>query len=309
MGLSVTILGANSAIPTATRYPTAQVVDINQSRYLVDCGEGAQMQLRRNRIKLQRIKAIFISHLHGDHYFGLIGLINTMHMLGRNIPLHIYGPPQLLDVLNLQLDLADTKLSYPWKFHALTFDESKLIYNDVGVEVHTIPLDHGIECSGFLFKEKPRKRKIIRELIGELNIPLEQIPKIKAGADFIHESGEVYPNDKVTVPPKPSYSYAYCSDTQYNERIIPIIKEVDLLYHEATFLEDRRERAQHTKHSTAKDAATIAKKANVGNLIIGHYSARYFDFQDHLDEAKTVFEQTYLAREGMVFELPKPLKK
>ncbi len=309
MGLSVTILGANSAIPTATRYPTAQVVDINQSRYLVDCGEGAQMQLRRNKIKLQRIKAIFISHLHGDHYFGLIGLINTMHMLGRNIPLDIFGPPELLDVLNLQLDLADTKLSYPWTFHPLDFGESKLIYDDDGVEVHTIPLDHGIPCNGFLFKEKKRKRKLIRERIGELNIPLEQIPKIKDGADFVDEKGEVYPNSALTTPPKRSYSYAYCSDTQYNERILPIIDRVDLLYHEATFLEDRKERAKHTKHSTAKDAATIAKKAQVGSLIIGHYSARYFDFQDHLDEAKEVFEHTYLAREGMTFDVPYKNKK
>ena len=303
MGLTVTILGANSAVPTATRFPTAQVVDINQSRYLVDCGEGTQMQLRRHRIKLQRIKAIFISHLHGDHYFGLIGLINTMHMLGRNIPLHIFGPPALLDVLNLQLDLADTRLSYEWHFHALDFGESKLIYDDEGVEVRTIPLDHGIDCNGFLFSEKPRKRKLLRDKIAALGIPLEQIPKIKSGADFVREDGTVITNEEITKAPKKSYSYAFCSDTAYSEAIVPVIKGVDLLYHEATFLEDRRERANQTKHSTAKDAANIAKKAEVGELVIGHYSARYFDYTDHLNEAKSVFENTRLGREGTVIEV------
>lgn len=311
MAIQVTILGANSAIPTATRFPTSQVIDINQSRYLIDCGEGTQMQLRRHRVRLQRIKAIFISHLHGDHYFGLIGLINTMHMLGRQTELDIFGPPDLKQVLDLQLKLADTKLSYKWNFHPLNFGESEVIYTDTGVTVSTIPLDHRIDCNGFLFQENKKKRKIRRELIPELNIPVEQFQNIKAGADFVDDKGVLHPNSTITEDPKPSYSYAYCSDTKYNESIVEVIKGADLLYHEATFLEDMIKRAEFTHHSTAKQAATIAKMAEVGQLAIGHYSARYTDFSDHLKEAKAVFEDTQLATEGKVFSLPreKPKKK
>ena len=304
MALQVTILGANSAIPTATRFPTSQVIDINQSRYLIDCGEGTQMQLRRNRIRLQRIKAIFISHLHGDHYFGLIGLINTMHMLGRQTELDIFGPPDLKQVLDLQLKLADTKLSYKWNFHPLNFGESEVIYTDTGVTVSTIPLDHRIECNGFLFQENQKKRKIKRELIPVLNIPVEQFQSIKNGADFVDSNGKTHPNNTITDDPKPSFSYAYCSDTKYNESIVEVIKGADMLYHEATFLEDMIKRAEFTHHSTAKQAATIAQMAEVGQLVIGHYSARYTDFSDHLKEAQAVFPDTQLATEGKVFSLP-----
>ena len=303
MGFSLTILGANSAIPTASRYPTAQLLDVYQSFYLIDCGEGTQMQLRRNKIKLQRIGCIFISHLHGDHYFGLVGLLNTMQLLGRQKPLKLYGPPALMDIIQIQLDQADTKFGYELDFVPLKYGKSYLIHEDQFVKVYTIPLNHRIQCNGFLFEETPKNRKITKETIRRLEIPLSQIAGIKRGDDFVAEDGTVYKNREITEKPKRSCKYAFCSDTKYDESIIPLIRDVDILYHEATFLEDMKERAAKTYHSTAKQAATIAKKAEVFELLIGHFSARYNTIDAHLDEAREVFSNTKLAVEGKVFVL------
>lgn len=301
MALSLTILGANSAIPTATRFPTSQLLDIYQSLYLIDCGEGAQIQLRRNKVKMQRIGCIFISHLHGDHYFGLIGLLNTMHLLGRQLPLRLYCPAQLQEIIELQLKVADAHLSYKLIFVPISYGKTEVIHEDKFVKVSTIPLDHRIPCNGFLFEETVKNRKISKDIIRDLGIPISKIAGIKRGDDFIGEDGHVYKNERITTAPKKSCRFAYCSDTKYNERILPLIKGVDLLYHEATFLEDMQERAKKTFHSTAKEAAQIANKAEVGKLLIGHYSARYNDFEGHLNEAKHVFNNTELALEGIKF--------
>jgi ribonuclease Z len=302
MGFELKILGANSAIPTATRNTTSQLISINQSHYLIDCGEGTQIQMRKYRVKMQRIKTIFISHLHGDHFFGLIGLLNTMHLLGRQNELLIFCPPGLREIINLQLKVADSRLNFEIKFEELEFNNGQNhIYTDNIADVYTIPLDHRIPCNGFLFVEKPKNRRIKKELIDKLKIPIEQLPKIKEGADFHREDGRVFQNEEITLPPRKSYSYAFCSDTRYNDRIVPFIENVDLLYHEATFTEAFRERAQQTYHSTALDAATIAEKAKVGKLIIGHYSARYKNFDQHLEEAREVFANTELALDGHTF--------
>lgn len=301
MGFSLTILGANSAIPTASRFPTSQLLDVYQSFYLIDCGEGTQMQLRRNKVKLQRIGCIFISHLHGDHYFGLIGLLNTMQMLGRQKALKLFAPPPLKEILDVQIKHSDSHFDFEIEFIGLEYGESKVIHQDQFVKVSTIPLNHRIPCNGFLFEETPKNRKITKELIRELEIPLSKIAGIKKGEDFVGKDGTVYPNKSITSEPKKSCKYAYCSDTKYDESILPVIKGADVLYHEATFLEDMKERAEKTYHSTAKQAATMAVKAEVDKLIIGHYSARYNFIDDHLEEARSVFRNTSLAVEGRVF--------
>lgn len=301
MGLSLTILGANSAIPTATRFPTSQLLQMGASYYLIDCGEGTQIQLRRNRIRLQRISAIFISHLHGDHYFGLVGLLNTFHLLGRRKELHVFGPPGLKDILDLQMQYSKTKLCYTLHFTTLEMGESKEIYSDKAASMRTIPMNHSIPCNGFLFREHPKKRKIIKEKTESLNVPISELPNLKDGKDYVDEKGVVHANTELTLDPNKSYSYAYCSDTAYDERVVPHISGVDVLYHEATFLTEMENRAETTYHATARQAATIAKMAGAGQLILGHYSARYNDFEGHKEEAQAVFENTDLAVEGKVF--------
>ena len=303
MAYTLTILGANSAIPTAYRYPTAQLLDIYQSFYLIDCGEGTQMQLRRNRIKMQRIGCIFISHMHGDHYFGLFGLLNTMHLLGRKRPLKLFGPPDLWHLVQQTLDQADAHFNYEVIWTPLSHGKSQVIHEDQFVKVSTIPLDHRIATNGFLFEETPKKRKLKKELLRELDIPVNQLSAIKDGEDYIDEDGAVFPNARLTTDPQPARSYAFCSDTRYNERIVPFIKNVDLLYHEATFVNDMKGRASATYHSTAEEAATIAKKANVKKLLLGHYSARYKHLDQHLVEAKAVFNNSHLAMEGKRIEV------
>lgn len=300
MALKLTILGSNSAIPTASRFPTSQLVDVNQSYYLVDCGEGAQMQLRKYRIKMQRIKAIFISHMHGDHYFGLIGLLNTMHLLGRETELTVYGPDSLEPIMRSMLNEAETKLRYSLTFVSITGKTGE-IYEDNTVSVKTFPLNHRIPCNGFRFDELPKKRRIKKSVIDLYHVPVEQMPKLKDGSDLVLENGEVIPNEKLTEPPKKSFSFAFCSDTCYDERIIPYIQHVDLLYHEATFLNDMKPRAKQTFHSTAEEAAIIAQKAETKRLLIGHFSARYTDLEGHLIESRAVFKNTDLAIEGEVF--------
>lgn len=296
----ITILGTNSSIPTSNRFPSSQFVNISDRYFLIDCGEGTQMQLRKYKIRFQKINHIFISHLHGDHYLGLMGLLQSMHLLGRKAELHLYAPKELQEIIDIQHKHSGTHLTYDLVFHPLKFNTSELIMEDDKVTVETIPLNHRIACWGFLFKEKPHPYKIKKEKIEEYAIPLESIHGIKQGADFFTKDGKTIPNNELTELPLPPRSYAYCSDTRYTETIIPIISGVDLLYHEATFLEDLIERAKQTMHSTAKEAATIAVKSNAKKLLIGHFSARYDDINPLLEEAQGVFASTELAKEGRV---------
>ncbi len=303
MIFKVTILGSNSAIPTVKRNPTAQLVNHNERLFLVDCAEGTQVQLRKIKIRIQRVSNIFISHLHGDHFFGLIGLISSMHLLGRNKPLNIYGPAQLEDILKIQLDASETKLNYELIFHPLNMEDELVIYEDEKLTISTIPMNHSIPTVGFMFREKLGKRRLIRGKIAELNIPVQNILPIKNGADFIDENGVLHKNSEVTENPLVPRTYAFCSDTSYYEPTIPIVEGADLLYHETTFMHDMAKAAADKLHSTTIEAGTIAKKANVKKLIIGHFSMRY-DILDHLlDETKTVFSNTELAKDGKVFEL------
>ena len=302
MSFTLTILGANSAIPIGTRLPTSQVVEFNQHSYMIDCGEGTQIQVRKNKVKIQRIKAIFISHLHGDHYFGLFGLLGTMSLLGRKMPLKIYSMPGLKEMIELQLKTSYSSYDFELEFIELEKGKSTLIYEDDIVEVYTIPLVHRIPTNGFLFKQKIGKRKLRKKIIEELKIPIVQMSAIKDGKDFIADDGEVYSNSSLTNKPNKVWSYAFCSDTKYSEKIVPIINGVDVLYHEATFLEVDKQRAKQTMHSTAKQAGKIAKLAQVGELILGHYSARYRDLTNHSKEARLEFENVKLAIEGKRFE-------
>lgn len=303
MPFKVTILGCNSAIPTTKRKPTAQLLNVAERFFLIDCGEGTQLQLRKYKVKMQRITHVFISHLHGDHYFGLIGLISTMHLLGREKELHIHGHPKLKEIINVQLEASNTILRYPLFFHPFSFEQSEVILEEAQLTVETIPLNHSVPCCGFLFKEKQLDRRMKREKIEEHDIPLSVIPDIKGGADYTLPNGEIVSHWELTNPAVKARSFAFCSDTAYYEEIVPQIKGVDLLYHEATFLDELKDRAQHTKHSTALEAATIAQKAAVKKLIIGHYSSRYSDLQPLLDEAQSVFAATTLGIEGETYEI------
>jgi ribonuclease Z len=299
----LTILGCSSATPTSTRNPTAQFLNIADRYCLIDCGEATQIQLRKYKIKFQRINHIFISHLHGDHYLGLLGLLSSMHLLGRTTELHLYCPSELKEVIELELRISQTYLKYTIVYHFHKYIDGDLIFEDDKFTVRTIVLTHRIPCCGFLFTEKPLPYNISKETIDHYQIPLEQIPAIKQGADFVSSSGTVIPNEKLVVAKPLARSYAYCSDTAYDERIIALVKEVTLLYHEATFMHDLLPRAIDTFHSTALQAATIAQKAEVLQLMIGHYSARYRDLQPLLDEAKSIFENTLLAKEGESIKL------
>ena len=300
--MKLTILGCHSATPRTNTNPTSQVLEIKNNMFLIDCGEGTQVELRRNKVKFSRIKHIFISHLHGDHYFGLVGLVNTFSLLTRETELHIYAPKGLKEVITLQMKLSDSWTNYPLIFHELSAKTSELIFEDDKVEVHTIPLKHPIYTNGFLFKEKKNERKIDINLVNEANINVAYFRKLKQGFDVVNEDGVLISNEKVTKDPIPAKSYAFCSDTVYNEAIIPIIKNSTVLYHESTFLEKNEDLCKPTKHSTAKQAATIAKKANVETLILGHYSTRYNGYNEFKSEAQTVFENVLLSKDGGSFE-------
>ena len=299
--MKLTILGCYSATPRTDTNPTSQVLEINNHMFLIDCGEGTQVELRRNKIKFARIKHIFISHLHGDHFFGLVGLISTFRLLTRETELHIYCPKGLKEVITLQMKLADSWTNYQLIFHELTSTESELIFEDDKVQVFTIPLDHRVYTNGFLFKEKAGDRHLDMNAVLNANINVAYYRKLKQGYDVVNEDGVLIDNNKVTTDPNPPKSYAFCSDTAYNEAIIPIIKGVDVLYHESTFLDQHESLAPKTKHSTAKEAATIAKKAKVKTLVLGHFSTRYDNLNDFKSEAQTVFESVELADDGKTF--------
>jgi ribonuclease Z len=301
--MKLTILGCYSATPRINTNPTSQVLEIRNHIFLIDCGEGTQVQLRKNKVRFNRIKHIFISHLHGDHYFGLVGLISTFRLLTREADLHIYGPKGLKEVITLQMKLSDSWTNYKLIFHELTSKTSELIFEDDNVEVYTIPLEHRVYTNGFLFKEKEGERKLNIDDVEENKIDVAYYRKLKQGFDVINENGVLIKNETVTKPAVKPKSYAFCSDTAYNEAIIPIINDVDALYHESTFLDKLAHLAKKTKHSTAKEAASIAKQANVKTLILGHFSTRYDDVNDFKIEANEIFDNVELAQEGKVFEI------
>ncbi|MFL5762870.1 MAG: ribonuclease Z [Bacteroidia bacterium] len=294
----LTILGCSSATPTSTRNPTAQLLNIAERFFLVDCGEATQIQLRKFKLKFQRINHIFISHLHGDHYLGVMGLLSSMHLLGRTRDLHLFCPAELEEIITVQLRHSQSFLNYKILYHPHNYVDKEVIFEDEKVSVSTIVLNHRIPCCGFLFSEKLPAPNISREVIHEHDLNVEQIIAIKKGSDLVTASGEKIPNAHLVTPsPKPR-SYAFCSDTLYDERIAGLVKGVDLLYHEATFLHEMLERAKLTHHTTALQAGMLAQKAGVKKLMIGHYSARYKDVDMLLQEAKSQFPNTVPAIEG-----------
>lgn len=299
----INILGCGSALPTTRHFATSQVVNIREKLFMIDCGEGAQMQLRRSRLKFSRLNHIFISHLHGDHCFGLPGLISTFGMLGRTADLHIYAPADLNKTLTPILDYFCKNLPFKVKIHEFGATAAALIYEDRSLTVHTIPLKHRIPCCGFLFAEKPRPNHIIREMTDFYQVPLYALNRIKNGEDFLTPQGELIPNRQLTRPADPPRKYAYCSDTIYHESVIGQIREANLLFHEATFAENELARARETFHTTAAQAAQIALKARVKQLVIGHFSARYEDESCLLSEARPIFPQTILAKENLCIRL------
>lgn len=299
----LTILGSSSATPTSKRFTSAQVLNVSERFFLIDCGEGAQIQLRRYRIRFQRINHIFISHLHGDHYLGLMGLISSLHLLGRQKKLCIYHPKGLKEIINIQLEISGTVLNYPIEWIELNTDEPALIYEDSQLTVHTIILHHRIPCCGFLFREKERPYSLIKEKVEELKIPIALFHQLKRGENVILPDGRRILNSEVTRERAKPRSYAYCSDTRYDERVAAAVKSVDLLYHEATFLHELLDRAEKTAHSTALEAGKVAQMAGVRELLIGHYSVRYNDVTPLLAEAITQFPNTRLAEEGMVVQV------
>ncbi|MBL0329232.1 MAG: ribonuclease Z [Bacteroidetes bacterium] len=294
----LTILGCSSATPTSKRNPTAQLLNIAERFFLIDCGEATQIQLRRFKLKFQRINHIFISHLHGDHYLGLMGLISSMHLLGRTIELHLYCPAELQEIIEVQFKHSQSYIKFQIVYHPHQYVDNAIIFEDDRVEVRTLVLNHRIPCCGFIFKEKPLPPTISKETIYQHHLTVEEIVAIKEGSDLTKNNGEVIKNSDLLNPPLVPRSYAYCSDTCYDERIIDYIKGVNLLYHEATFLQEMEARAKETFHTTALQAGMIAKQANVKQLMIGHYSARYKDLEPLLVEAKSVFDNTILAIEG-----------
>ncbi|MFP9113884.1 ribonuclease Z [Flavobacterium sp. RHBU_3] len=300
--MTITILGCYAATPRTLTNPTSQVLEMKNRMFLIDCGEGTQVQLRKNKIKFSKINQIFISHLHGDHVYGLIGLISTFALLGRKNDLHIYGPKGIKELITVQLRLSNSWTSYDLYFHELESKEPEVIFEDDKVKVTTIPLKHRVYTNGYLFQEKNTERKLNIEAVENYEIDTVYYNKIKYGGDITLDSGEVIPNAALTFDPPPAKSYAFCSDTIYLESIIPVIQNVDVLYHESTFLESEARYCEPTMHSTAKQAAELAKKANAGTLILGHYSTRYESIELFKDEARTVFENTEIADDGKVFE-------
>ena len=295
----INILGCGSALPTTRHFSSSQVVNIREKLFMIDCGKGAQLQLRRSKLKFTRLNHIFISHLHGDHCFGLMGLISTFGLLGRTAQLHIYAHADLEKLLQPQLDFFCKGMTYEVVFHNIDPTQAAVIYEDRSVTVTTIPLRHRIPSCGFLFQEKKTPNHIIRDMIDFYRIPVSQLNKIKNGEDYITEEGVVVPNNRLTTPSAAPRSYAYCSDTLYLKSIIPQIKGADLLFHEATFMSSDDARAKETFHSTAFQAAQIAKEAEVKQLVIGHFSARYEDENLLLKESQAVFPQTILAKENL----------
>jgi len=298
---ALTILGNNSAVPAYDRNPTAQVLQTPEEAYLIDCGEGTQMQFARYKVRRSRIHRILISHLHGDHYFGLVGLLNSMSLLGRTQELHVHAPAPLEEIIQLQLNVAGAILNYPLHFHAI--HEEGLIADDKKLSIHSFSVKHRIECWGFLFREKKNLRRIDPERARIYEIPAAYYPQLQQGHDYVNKKGTIVPNEEVTTAAPIPRSYAYCADTIYDEGLVEKVKGVDLLYHETTYLKDLHERAADRFHSTTVQAADIARKAGVKKLLIGHFSSKYELLDEFLREASEVFEQTELALEGTCYKI------
>ena len=301
--MKLSILGCNSATPLENSHTTSQVLEFKDHLFLIDCGEGTQIQLRYQKIRFSRIKHIFISHLHGDHFYGLVGLISTFRLLGRTSDLHVYGPKGIKKIITLQLKLANSWTNYNLFFHELESKTSQIIFEDDDLTITTIPLDHRIYTNGFLFREKPGQRRLDIDKIKDFKIKPYDYQNLKLGKDLITEDGKTILNEALTMDPHSVKTYAFCSDTAYNESIIPLIKSVDLLYHEATFLDLHENLAKKTKHSTAKQAAKIAKLSRVKRLVLGHFSSRYKDKSQFIIEAKSVFDRVELASDGKIIKL------
>ena len=294
----LTVLGCSSATPTSNRNPTAQLLNIAERFFLIDCGEATQIQLRRFKLKFQRINHIFISHLHGDHYLGLFGLLSSMSLLGRTVEINIYCPAELKEIIDVQTTHSQFYLKFKIIYHFHNYINNEILFEDEKVEVRAVVLSHRIPCCGFVFREKQLPANLSKKKLIQYKIPVEQLMSIKNGADFVTDTGKVISNSELLSTKVVPRSYAFCSDTRYNEQIVEYVKGVTLLYHEATFMNDMLERAKETYHSTTIEAAQIAKKADVNMLMIGHYSARYKNLQPLLKEAQSVFENTVLAVEG-----------
>ncbi len=304
MTFELTILGSSSATPAHDRNPSAQVLNIHAQLILIDCGEATQIQLSRYKIKAHSIRHIFISHLHGDHYLGLIGLLSTMHLQGRTAEIHLHAHQELKEIIDVQLKYSDTKFRYPLVFHELPPNSGQILLNETTFTVESIRMNHRIPCSGFVFREKKAPRKLIKEKLAYYRIPPEACAEIKTGKDYFDAaSGKNIRNEDLTIDSLSPRNYAYCPDTIYDESILPFIKNADLLYHEATFANDMAERARETFHTTAEQAAMMASRAEARRLIIGHFSARYKDLNSILSEARNVFPETHLALEGKKFTL------
>ena len=301
--MQLTILGCHSATPRENKHTTSQLLEVKEHLFLIDCGEGTQIQLRKAKVKFSRIQHIFISHLHGDHFYGLIGLISTFRLLGRTSPLTIYGPVGIKEIITLQLKHAKSWTNYPLHFHELTLKTSEVIFEDESIRIQTLPLDHRVYTNGFLFSTVSTKRKINVNKLTTFNLKPFQFQQLQNGESINLDDGRVLENEVYTIDPERSKKYAYCSDTAYFEPLIPLIKKVDLLYHESTFIETNSELAKKTKHSTAFQAATIASKAMVKKLILGHFSNRYPDKKIFIEEASKVYENVILAEDLKTFSI------
>ena len=301
MIFEVTILGCGAAAPTGKHNPSAQVLNIHDKLFLVDCGEGTQMQMRKCKIKMQRIHEVFISHMHGDHYLGLMGFVSSMHLLGRKAKLTVYGPQELKAIIEMQLKASQTFLEYPLEIIEVSTDVKQCIYDDKSLRVWSFPLKHRIDTCGYLFEEKERKPKITKESIARYDLQPSQIIQLKNGNPVELVNGQSLAPEEVCEEPEPPKSYAYCSDTAFSEKVIDMVTGCTTLYHESTFLESESERAKATFHSTAKQAATVAQRSGAKRLILGHFSSRYANDEDFKKEAETVFKAVTLANEGSIF--------
>lgn len=299
----VHILGCGSALPTLKHNPSSQIVEIRGKCFMIDCGEGTQTQLRRSKIKFTRISAVFISHVHGDHCFGLIGMISTFGMLGRTAPLHIYAPAGFGNIMKMQIDFFCKDLEYEVVFHDVDTNAKNIIYEDRSLTVETVPLSHRVPCCGFIFCEKQTLPHILRDMTDYYKVPVSQFNNIKNGVDWVDEEGNVIPYTRLTTPSEPARSYAYCSDTKYLPMLHECLKDVCVLYHESTYSKEDEDMAKMYFHSTAAQAAQVASDANVGKLVLGHYSARYEDENRLLEEAKNIFPNTILSDEGVIIDV------
>ena len=300
MSFKLTIVGSGSAVPTLKRGVTSQYLNFNERRILIDCGEGTQLQLRKYRVRFQRLQYLFISHLHGDHYLGIFGLLASMNLLGRTLKLKIFAPADLRKIIEHQFSITGVKLDFDIEYHDLDYSEKTLIFEDKIIEIYAFPLRHRIKCHGFLFKEKPKELNINKEKIDEFDITRAEIWSIKNGGD-IERNGKIIKNVKLTLPSAPLKQYAFCTDTKFYPKLADWVKDVDLLYHEATFTEEQKDRAKATQHSTAKQAAEIAKRANVKKLLLGHFSARFNSTSPLQTEAEAIFENTVCVEDGDEF--------